>query len=140
MPHRGQETVIRVLRPWRWPDGHARPACILRAPRLANLSLYAAPCRAADVGSSTIGDVAITKITATADSYASTDDSLPGAIYQRLRQIEMERVKALNDFYDLSRSQESRDLNTLHTAVHLDGRQSRTWQLSAPRVRGCILV
>jgi len=64
-----------------------------------------------------------TKITVTADSCASTDDSFPGTIYQRLRQIEMERVKALNDFYDLSRSQELRDLETLHTAVD-DSRRS----------------
>ena len=76
--------------------------------------------RGAHAGPPTLGhqpSATITKITATADSYASTDDSLPGAIYQRLRQIELERVKALNDFYDLSRSPESRDLDTLQTAV-----------------------
>jgi hypothetical protein len=45
MPHRGQETVIRVLRLWCWRDipRRARPTrgvSLLRAPRLANLSPF----------------------------------------------------------------------------------------------------
>jgi hypothetical protein len=51
---------------------------------------------------------------APADGTASADDSSVDAMYQRLRQIEVERVKALNDVHDLS---ESEDLDTLHTAV-----------------------
>ena len=69
MPHRGQETVIRVLRPWRWRDipRRTRPTRVYAycAPRLANLSPFCGlhpalrclrdegdrtqrPCRAAD--------------------------------------------------------------------------------------------
>ncbi len=40
--------------------------------------------------------------------------SLGGATYKRMRQIEVERVKVLNDIYNLSASQ---DLDKLHTAV-----------------------
>jgi hypothetical protein len=47
-----------------------------------------------------------TKITATAGSHASNDDSSLDAMYPRLRQIEVERVKALNDVHNLSRSQD----------------------------------
>jgi len=54
------------------------------------------------------------KITATADGDASTEDSFPDAMYHRLRQIEVERVKALNDVHKLSGSH---DLDALHTAV-----------------------
>jgi len=54
------------------------------------------------------------KITATAEGHASTDDSLPDAMYQRLRQIEVQRVKAVNQVHILSGSQ---DLDALHTAV-----------------------
>ena len=42
------------------------------------------------------------------------DDSCVGAMYHRLRQIEVERVKVLNEVHNLSRSE---DLDTLHTAV-----------------------
>jgi len=52
--------------------------------------------------------------TATADDHRSADDSCVDATYQRLRQIEVERVKVLNDVHNLSRSQ---NLDTLHTAV-----------------------
>lgn len=54
------------------------------------------------------------KSPATAEDTASTDDTLLDAVYQRLRQIEVERVKALNDVHHLSRSE---DLDGLHTAV-----------------------
>ena len=54
------------------------------------------------------------KITTTEDSHASADDSCVDAMYQRLRQIEVERVKALNLVHILSRSQ---DLDALHTAI-----------------------
>ena len=54
------------------------------------------------------------KTPAIAEGAASTHDALVEAVYQRLRQIEVERVKALNDFHDLSRSE---DLDGLHTAV-----------------------
>ena len=45
MPHRGQETVIRVLRVWCWRDipRRTRPTrgvSLLHAPRLANLSPF----------------------------------------------------------------------------------------------------
>jgi hypothetical protein len=58
--------------------------------------------------------VSINTTTRTADDRASSDDSCVDAMYQRLRQIEVERVKVLNDVYNLSISQ---DLDTLHTAV-----------------------
>src|SRR5258706_2514312 len=48
------------------------------------------------------------------DGLASVDDSCVNAMYQRLRQIEVERVKVLNDVHNLSASQE---LDKLHTAV-----------------------
>ena len=51
---------------------------------------------------------------ATGDPPASADDSSVDSVYQRLRQIEVERVKVLNDIHNLSVSQ---DLNKLHTAV-----------------------
>ena len=54
------------------------------------------------------------KTSATAEGTASTDDAVVDAVYQRLRQIEVERVKVFNDFHNLSRSE---DLNRLHTAV-----------------------
>jgi len=58
--------------------------------------------------------VSINTTTGTADDHASTDDSCVDAMYQRLRQIEVERVKVLNDVHNLSASQ---DLDKLHTAV-----------------------
>jgi hypothetical protein len=54
------------------------------------------------------------KTTGTADDHPFADDSDVGGMYQRLRQIEVERVKVLNDIHNLSVSQ---DLNKLHTAV-----------------------
>src|SRR6476659_8591072 len=51
---------------------------------------------------------------ASADGHASTDDSSVDAMCQRLRQIEVERVKALNEVHVLLGSQ---DLDALHTAV-----------------------
>ena len=53
------------------------------------------------------------KSPATAEDTAS-NDTLLDAVYQRLRQIEVARVKALNDVHHLSRSE---DLDGLHTAV-----------------------
>jgi hypothetical protein len=53
-------------------------------------------------------------VTLTSDGPASVDDSSVDSMYQRLRQIEVERVKVLNDIHNLSVSQ---DLNKLHTAV-----------------------
>ena len=58
--------------------------------------------------------VSINTTTGTADGRASADDSCVDSMYQRLRQIEVERVKALNDVYNLSISQ---DLDMLHAAV-----------------------
>jgi hypothetical protein len=75
MPHRGQETVIRVLRLWCWRDIPRRtprdPRCILTARATSRepiAFLWSAPrstrdegdrtrrlCSGADVGSSTIG-------------------------------------------------------------------------------------
>jgi hypothetical protein len=60
------------------------------------------------------GLAAVSINTATADGTASADDSCEDAIYQRLRQIEVERVKAFNDVHNMSRSE---DLETIHTAV-----------------------
>jgi hypothetical protein len=44
-------------------------------------------------------------ITAAADGHVSTEDSFPDAMYQRLRQIEVERVKVLNEvqFVEIAR-------------------------------------
>jgi hypothetical protein len=58
--------------------------------------------------------VSVNTTIGTADGRASADDSCVDAMYQRLRQIEVERVKALNDVND---SSASHDLDKLHTAV-----------------------
>ena len=58
--------------------------------------------------------VSINTSPGTAHDSATVDDSGVDAMYQRLRQIEVERVKVLNDVHILSASQ---DLDTLHTAV-----------------------
>ena len=58
--------------------------------------------------------VTINTTAGTADDNASADDSCVDAMYQRLRQIEVERVKALNDVQNLSISQ---DPDMLHTAI-----------------------
>jgi hypothetical protein len=58
--------------------------------------------------------VSINTTTGTADDLPSSDDSCVDAMYQRLRQIEVERVKVLNEVHKLSRSE---DPDTLHTAV-----------------------
>jgi hypothetical protein len=50
----------------------------------------------------------------TADGLASDNYSPADEMYQRLRQIEVERVKAINDVHELSGSQ---DLDALHAAV-----------------------
>ena len=58
--------------------------------------------------------VSINTTTGTANDNASADVSCVDAMYQRLRQIEVERVKVLNEVHNLSRSE---DLDMLHTAV-----------------------
>jgi hypothetical protein len=58
--------------------------------------------------------VSINTTTGTADDNASTDDSSVNAMYQRLRQIEVERLKVLTNVHNLSASH---DLDKLHTAV-----------------------
>src|SRR5258706_2051980 len=58
--------------------------------------------------------VSINATTATADGPAFPDDSWVDAMYQRLRQIDVQRVKVLKEVHNLSAS---RDLDTLHTAV-----------------------
>ena len=55
-----------------------------------------------------------TTTTGTGDDNATVDDSGVDAMYHRLRQIEVERLKVFNDVYALSRSE---DLDTLHKAV-----------------------
>jgi hypothetical protein len=58
--------------------------------------------------------VSINTTTGTADDNASTDDSSVNAMYQRLRQTEVERLKVLTNVHNLSASH---DLDKLHTAV-----------------------
>jgi hypothetical protein len=58
--------------------------------------------------------VSINTSTGTGDDYATVDDSSVDAMYQRLRQIEVERVKVLTDVHKLSVSE---DLDLLHSAV-----------------------
>ena len=82
------------------------------------------------------GLAAVSINTATADGTASADDSCEDAIYQRLRQIEVERVKALNDVHNLSRSQ---DLDALHTAVRRLAALERYSQRSDSKLRKTIV-
>jgi len=58
--------------------------------------------------------VTINTTAGTADDNASADDSCVDAMYQRLRQIEVERIKALSDVQNLLISQ---DPDMLHTAI-----------------------
>jgi hypothetical protein len=58
--------------------------------------------------------VSINTTTSTGDDNATVDDSCVDAMYQRLRQIEVERVKILNDVHS---SSASHDLDKLHTGV-----------------------
>ena len=58
--------------------------------------------------------VSINTTTSTGDDDVTVSESSVDAVYQRLRQIEVERIRILNDIYDLSRSQ---DLDMLHSAV-----------------------
>jgi hypothetical protein len=60
------------------------------------------------------GLAAVSINTTTADDHASADDSSVDAMFQRLRQIEVERIKVLNEVHNLSVSQ---DLDTLHAAI-----------------------
>jgi hypothetical protein len=57
--------------------------------------------------------VSINTSTGTGDDNASSDDSCVDAMY-RFRQIEVERVKVLNDVHNFSKSQ---NLGKLHEAV-----------------------
>jgi hypothetical protein len=58
--------------------------------------------------------VLINTNTGTGEDNATVDDSDVDAMYQRLRQIEVERVKVLTEVHKLSRCE---DPDTLHTAV-----------------------
>jgi hypothetical protein len=58
--------------------------------------------------------VFVNTTTGTGDGNATVDDPGLDAMYHRLRQIEVERLKAFNDVFDLSRSE---DLETLHKAI-----------------------
>ena len=58
--------------------------------------------------------VSINTTTGTGDDHTTVDDTSVDAMYQRLRQIEVERVKVLSDVYSLSASQ---DLDKLHEVV-----------------------
>jgi hypothetical protein len=58
--------------------------------------------------------VSVNTTIGTADDKATIDDSGVDAMHQRLRHIEVERVKVLHDVHNLSASQ---DLDKLHTAV-----------------------
>jgi hypothetical protein len=58
--------------------------------------------------------VSINTTTGTGDDNAFSDDSGVHAMYQRLRHIEVERVKVLNDVHNLSASQ---DVDKLYRAV-----------------------
>ena len=60
------------------------------------------------------GLAAVNTTTATGDDNATIDDSGVDAMYQRLRQIEVEHVKVLNDVHSLSVSQ---DIDKLHKAI-----------------------
>jgi hypothetical protein len=71
-------------------------------------------------------------IIASTDDDASTDDSSVDAMCQRLRQIAVERVKALNEVDILSRSQ---DLDALHTAVRRLAALERHSQRSDSKLR-----
>jgi hypothetical protein len=73
---------------------------------------------------------------ASTDGDASTDDSSVDAMCQRLRQIEVERVKALNEVDILSRSQ---DLDALHTAIRRLAALERYSQRSDSKLRGNIV-
>ena len=67
-----------------------------------------------------------------ADGHASIDDSSVYAMCQRLRQIEIERVKALNEVHMLLGSQ---DLDALHTAVRRLAALERYSQRSDSKLR-----
>ena len=73
------------------------------------------------------------KITTAADGPASADDSSLDAMSQRLRQIEVEWLKALNDVHNPSGSH---DLDALHMAVgRLAAALDRYTQRSHSRLR-----
>jgi len=58
--------------------------------------------------------VLINTNTGTVDDNTTVDGSGVDAMYHRLRQIEVERLKVFNDIYKLSRSE---DFDALHKAV-----------------------
>ena len=60
------------------------------------------------------GLAAVNTTTDTGDDNATIDDSGVDAMYQRLRQIEVEHLKVLNDVHSLSVSP---DIDKLHKAI-----------------------
>src|SRR6266481_1054800 len=76
--------------------------------------------------------VSINTTTGTGEDNACADDSCVDAMYQRLRQIEVERVKVLNEVHNLSASQ---DLDKLHAAVRRLAALERYSQRSHSKLR-----
>ena len=72
------------------------------------------------------------KITTAAAGPASANDSFLDEMYQRLRQIEVARLKAINDVHNLT---ESHDLDALHTAVGRLAALDRYTQRSHSKLR-----
>jgi hypothetical protein len=73
------------------------------------------------------------KIAAIADdNHSFAEDSFVDATYERLRQIEVERVKAINRVHNLSRSE---DLDGLHSAVRRLAALERYSQRSHSKLR-----
>jgi hypothetical protein len=72
------------------------------------------------------------KIAAIADNHSFGEESFVGATYERLRQIEVERVKAINRVHNLWRSE---DLDGLHSAVRRLAALERYSQRSHSKLR-----
>ena len=72
------------------------------------------------------------KNTATIDDHAPPDGSFADAMYLRLRRIEVERVKVLNDFYSRSGSQ---DVDKLQTVLRLLAALERYSQRSHSKLK-----
>jgi hypothetical protein len=81
--------------------------------------------------------VSIKTTAAFADDHPFADDSCLGAMYQRLRQIEGERVKAVNDVHSWSRSE---NLDTLHLAVRRLATLERYSQRSHSKLKRFIFL
>jgi len=80
--------------------------------------------------------VSIKTTTRTGDDNATVDDSCVDSMYQRLCQIEVERVKILNDVHN---SSASHDLDKLHTAVRRLAALERYSQRAHSRLKKQIL-